>query len=73
MSFVTPKWDSENSHYTIDVIPAFSLSTAVPIGRDNHRNTIFTDSDALLNVTDRILNNLITEGEQGKWLSLIHI
>jgi len=69
MSFVQPVWDSTNNHYVIELLPAFSQTTDVSVGKDTGGNTIFTNTDHVENVSDRVIHNLIDEGQSGKWFT----
>lgn len=69
MSFVTPVWNSAESHYVIDLFPEFSDSMLAPIIRDANGNTVFSDDDKLEGLTDMIVHSLIEDGNQGKWFT----
>jgi hypothetical protein len=69
MSFVTPVWDSSNSHYVIHMVPAFTEKTPVFIQKDTNGSTVFKDSDAVENYTDIVIHNLIEEGQNGSWFT----
>jgi hypothetical protein len=69
MSFIPPTWDASNSHYIINLLPATSEDTRVLIKKDSTGSTVFNDQDAVENITDRIIHNLITDGASGKWFS----
>jgi hypothetical protein len=69
MSFVPPVWESANSHYVIQVLPAQSESARMPMTKDTTGNTVFNDLDSLENVTDSLIHNLIKEGSEGNWFS----
>ena len=69
MSFVSPVWESANSHYVIKVLPEHSESTRMSMSKDTNGNTVFNDLDSLENVTDRLIHDLIQEGSQGNWFS----
>ena len=69
MSFLSPVWESANSHYIIQVSQAQSESSRMSITKDTNGNTIFNDLDSLENVTDRLIHNLIKEGSEGNWFS----
>jgi hypothetical protein len=47
MSFVTPKWDSAQNNYVIDVTEALQKSTQVGAGKDNTGSTVFRDGENL--------------------------
>jgi len=69
MSFVPPTWDASSSQYVINLVSAFSDKTRVFIKRDTNGSTVFNDSDAVENVTDAVIHNLIDEGSSGNWFS----
>ena len=69
MSFVPPTWDASNSHYIINLLPAASENTRVLIKKDTNGSTVFSDQDAVENITDTIIHNLITDGASGNWFS----
>ncbi|NDB82699.1 MAG: hypothetical protein EB127_08155, partial [Alphaproteobacteria bacterium] len=65
MSFVSPVWESANSHYVIKVLPEHSETIRMSMSKDTNGNTVFNDLDSLENVTDRLIHDLIQEGSQG--------
>jgi len=69
MSFIPPTWDASNSHYIITLLPAASNDTRVLIKKDTNGSTVFNDQDAVENITDTLIHNLITEGASGNWFS----
>ena len=69
MTFNPPIWDSTNSHYIINLLPAVYEKTQVLIKKDTNGSTVFSDLNAVENVTDRIINNLIDDGAAGNWFS----
>ena len=69
MSFITPKWDSVNSHYIIDVSPTLRDSTHVDVTRDVVGSTVFSDTDAVNQVASEVLATLISEGDANKWFT----
>jgi hypothetical protein len=69
MSFIPPTWDAVNSHYTINLLPAASENTRVLIKKDTNGSTVFNDQDAVENITDALIHNLIAEGASGNWFS----
>jgi hypothetical protein len=69
MSFVTPKWDSTQNNYVIDVTEALQKATQVGAGKDNTGSTVFRDGDRVHNTTVEVLHRLIDEGESNKWFT----
>jgi len=69
MTFSPPVWDSSNSHYVINLLPAVYEKTQVLIKKDTTGSTTFNDLDAVENITDAIINNLIEDGNSGNWFS----
>jgi hypothetical protein len=69
MTFNPPVWDSSNSHYVINLLPAVYETTTVLIKKDTNGSTTFTNMDMVENVTDSIIHNLIEEGAAGKWFT----
>ena len=69
MSFVTPKWDSAQNNYVIDVTEALQKATQVGAGKDNTGSTVFRDGDRVHNTTVEVLHRLIDEGESNKWFT----
>jgi len=69
MTFNPPTWDSSNSHYIINLLPAIYEKTQVLIKKDTTGSTVFTDPDAVENISDAIINNLIEDGSAGNWFS----
>jgi hypothetical protein len=69
MTFNPPIWDSTNNHYIINLLPAVYEKTQVLIKKDTNGSTVFSDLNAVENVTDRIINNLIDDGAAGNWFS----
>jgi len=69
MSFVPPVWDSTHGHYVIELKAYFTETTISLINKDVNGNTVFSDSDSIENITDRVIHNLIDEGSAGKWFS----
>lgn len=69
MSFVPPTWDASNSHYIINLLPAASKDARVLIKKDTTGSTVFSDQDAVENLTDTIIHTLITEGASGNWFT----
>ena len=71
MSFLSPKWDASQEQYVIETSKLFKNNTsmALLLAQDNRGNTVFSDLDALHNVTDSVVNSLIHEGANQKWFS----
>jgi len=69
MTFNPPIWDSTNNHYIINLLPAVYEKTQVLIKRDTNGSTVFSDLNAVENVTDQVINNLIDDGAAGNWFS----
>lgn len=69
MSFIAPVWDSTNSHYVIDLSPAFTEKMRSLIKKDENGSTVFTDMNVVDNFTDTVIYNLIEEGSSGNWFS----
>ena len=69
MTFNPPVWDQANSHYVINLLPAVYETTQVLIKKDTNGSTTFNDLDAVENVTDTIIHNLIDEGASGNWFT----
>jgi len=69
MTFNPPVWDQTNSHYVINLLPSIYETTQVLIKKDTNGSTTFNDLDAVENVTDTIIHNLIDEGASGNWFS----
>lgn len=69
MTFNPPIWDSSNSHYIINLLPAIYEKTQVLIKKDTTGSTVFSDPDEVENITDKIINNLIEDGATGNWFS----
>ena len=69
MAFIAPKWDAEHNHYVIDLNSDLADTCRVPIGRDTDGNTGFTNTDEVLNTTDKVLHFLISEGDKYKWFA----
>jgi hypothetical protein len=69
MSFLTPKWDSAQNNYVIDVTEALQKATQVGAGKDNTGSTVFRDGDRVHNTTVEVLHRLIDEGETNKWFT----
>lgn len=69
MSFLTPKWDTVNSYYVIDLTPTLRDSTHVEASRDTSGSTVFTDNDAVNAVASEAIQSLITEGDANKWFT----
>ena len=69
MTFNPPVWDQTHSHYVINLLPIAYETTQVLIKKDTNGSTTFNDLDAVENVTDAIIHNLIDEGASGNWFS----
>lgn len=69
MSFVPPVWDSVNNHYIIELLPAFMEGLRVLIKKDSTGSTVFSNADAVENITDSVIHKLIDEGSKGNWFS----
>lgn len=69
MTFNPPIWNSSNSHYIINLLPAIYEKTQVLIKKDTTGSTVFSDPDEVENITDKIINNLIEDGATGNWFS----
>jgi hypothetical protein len=69
MTFNPPVWDQTNSHYVINLLPIAYETTQVLIKKDTNGSTTFNDLDAVENITDSIIHNLIDEGASGNWFS----
>jgi len=69
MSFVSPVWDSANNHYVIELLPAFMERLRVLIKKDSTGSTVFSNADAVENITDSVIHTLIDEGSKGSWFS----
>ena len=69
MSFVAPIWDSVESHYVIRLLPQFSSATRVLIKKDTSASTVFANPDAVENIADTVIHNLIEDGGQGNWFN----
>ena len=69
MSFVTPKWDTTQNNYVIDVTSSLQKSSQVPAGKDTSGSIVFLDSDRLHDTTVEVLHHLIDEGEKNKWFT----
>lgn len=69
MTFNPPVWDQTNSHYVINLLPVAYETTEVLIKKDTNGSTTFNDLDAVENVTDTIIHNLIDEGASGNWFT----
>ena len=71
MSFLPPKWDVTQAHYSIDMTEDYKKDTDkyLVIVKDTHGGTSFLDSDALHNTTDALITLLIDEGKVNKWFS----
>jgi hypothetical protein len=59
-------WNSAHAHYVIDTARMFS---EVSICKDAGGNTIFGDEDAVHNVTDELLYDLIEDGKKNSWFT----
>jgi len=71
MSFLSPKWDAAQSQYVIHTSDEYraEVEDYLAIAKDNLGSTVFTDLEALHEVTDDLVNCLIEEGQKGKWFS----
>jgi hypothetical protein len=69
MSFVTPRWDAEQSHYVIDTLESLRAKWVVDINRDNLGSTVFKNVDAVHDVTVEALHMLIKDGDSYKWFT----
>ena len=69
MTFNPPVWDQTNSHYVINLLPSVYETTQVLIKKDTNGSTTFNDLDAVENITDTIIHNLVDEGASGNWFS----
>ena len=71
MSFLAPKWDAANGHYSIEMTNDFKANrnTYLLITKDSLGSTAFSNMDAVHNATDDIVRMLIDEGTENKWFS----
>jgi hypothetical protein len=69
MSFVSPKWDASQSHYVIEVSPAFSEMTRSSLSKDASGVAQFSNADLVHDTTDSVVDRLIQEGDKNKWFS----
>jgi hypothetical protein len=69
MSFITPKWDTTQNNYVIDLTQTLQKSSQVPAGKDTSGSIVFLDSDRVHDTTVEVLHNLIDEGEKNKWFT----
>jgi hypothetical protein len=69
MIFNPPVWDQTNSHYVINLLPSVYETTQVLIKKDTNGSTTFNNLDAVENITDTIIHNLVDEGASGNWFS----
>jgi hypothetical protein len=69
--FLAPKWDAKQEHYVIETSDEYRSEhdDHLDVSKDEQGNTIFTDLDAVHNVTDEVLHSLIEEGGKNKWFS----
>jgi len=69
MSFVAPRWDAEQSHYIIETAERLRAECFAGINRDSVGSTVFTDLDAVHNLTVEVLHMLIKDGDKYKWFT----
>ena len=69
MSFITPKWDTTQNNYVIDLTQSLQKSSQVPAGKDTSGSIVFLDSDRVHDTTVEVLHTLIDEGEKNKWFT----
>lgn len=69
--FLQPKWNTTEAHYVIETTAEFRSGSDdyVPVKRDVHGSTVFTDEDALHNITDDMVQSLIEEGSSNNWFA----
>ena len=69
--FLQPKWNTTEAHYVIETTAEFRSGSDdyVPVKRDVHGSTVFTDEDALHNITDDMVQSLIEEGTSNNWFT----